>query len=797
MKNSHSFFSLAMAIIFLLNPAFGQEEERPVGSLKGIIRDRSTQQPLPFANVILMDTPMGAATGPDGKFVVENVPAGSYNVKVMMMGYRPVVKTDVIVNPNRATTLVVQMAGEILRGEEVTITANYFSKTNDAFTSSRSLNYEEIRRAPGAAEDVQRVIQALPSVANSNDQNNEIIVRGGSPIENLTLLDNIEIPNSNHFGYQGGTGGPINMINTDFIQEIDFITGGFPAKYGDKLSSVLDISLREGNRERLVGDLNLSMAGAGGTFEGPLANGRGSWLFSARKSYLDLILSPIGLTAVPHYWDTQGKAVYDLGPRNWLIFNGIYGSDYIKIEEEGAYSRGANRVEARSHQYALGLTWKSLWSKKGYSLFTISKSLNFWDTMVDEEDGTVVYDNKSIEIEYTAKADFTYQFSRRNEMGWGISYKPVRFDHEIWWGADTTEYYFSGNTNADTTVITPAHDTNDRIKSFKSAVYIQFKWRPVEKLMLNLGLRHDYFDYSRRKNLSPRLGLTYHLSNLTSINAVYGEFYQTPPYYYYTQDPNGGNRTVKNHHCRHFVLGFEHLLGEGLLGSIEAYWKLYNDILIGEQFLSSDDTFRSWKLVNEGEGFSRGIEFFLQQKLVKNYYGTISYSYGISRAQDPREDAQVREFNWDYDFRHVFTYIFGVKTCFKRFDWYKKWQSSPLGFLTHVLPIGGDELELAFRWRYLGGLPYTPKDWEFDPVTRDSVWVDGEINSQRYPPYHRLDIRFDNRYHFKNWNIVVYLDLENAYNRRNIAFYEYNVDGARNTVYQFSILPVGGVSFEF
>ena len=222
---------------------------------------------------------------------------------------------------------------------------------------------------------------------------NEIIVRGGIPGENLFLMDNIEIPNPNHFGEQGTGGGPINMVNTFMVRRVDFYAGAFSAKYGDKASSVMDIKLREGSEERFKGEAEMGMSGAGSLLEGRLPSVNGSYLFSARKSFLDLIIKSTGLTAVPHYHNLQGKIVLNINPANKLIINGIYGADKINIEDEGTvgYSRGAENVDYQGDQYATGMTLQTFWSKKMFSNTTVSSIRNNWQVDVYRKPGRKTY----------------------------------------------------------------------------------------------------------------------------------------------------------------------------------------------------------------------------------------------------------------------------------------------------------------------------------------------------------------------------------------------------------------------
>ena len=228
-----------------------------------------------------------------GRFAIEAVPVGSYTLVVSYLGYQTSARADVIVKSKRISRVDVNLSPSALSADEVVVEAGYFSRSAEQPVSIVGFSSEEIRRAPGTAGDVSRVIFGLPSVAKVDDTKNSLIVRGGGPIENAFYVDNIAIPNINHFPDQGSTGGPIGILNVDFIREADFMVGGFSTAYGNRLSSVTDISFRNGNRDEIDGQLDMNIAGFGGAIEGPLPNKSGSYLLSARRSFLDLIVSAI------------------------------------------------------------------------------------------------------------------------------------------------------------------------------------------------------------------------------------------------------------------------------------------------------------------------------------------------------------------------------------------------------------------------------------------------------------------------------------------------------------------------
>ena len=282
---------------------------------------------------------------------------------------------------------------------------------------------------------------------------NEIIVRGGNYGENLFVMDGIEIPNPNHFAAQGIGGGPISLLRAEFIRDVSFIAGAFPARYGDKASSVMDISLRRGNRERLLTNLDMGMAGIGFMAEGPVGE-KGSFLFSARKSYLDLIISSFGMTAVPRYYNLQSKVTYSLGSKHTLLWNTVYGSDSIRIEPGDDVETDDENVDQSTDLIISGFTLKSALSRNLYSEMVLSYVRNNWDTEVWEEGvsrNEAFYNNKSIESETNLKYDLNW-FIGKHELSGGFSLKNSRFDHDIWADKDTVYIY-------DTSFATASEDT--------------------------------------------------------------------------------------------------------------------------------------------------------------------------------------------------------------------------------------------------------------------------------------------------------------------------------------------------
>lgn len=812
------------------------------GILSGYIFDSRSRDPLEGAAIIITQLEnTGTTTDAEGHFFIK-LPAGSYSIKVSLIGYLPVLKTDIIIRSGTEFPVTIPLSQTAIGISEVTVTADYFDKSlieNDL--STIVLGAEEVKRSPGSSQDFMRILQAMAGVSFSTDRTNELIVRGGSPDENLTILDNMEIHSINHFPSQYSSGGAVNMINIDLVQDVQFSTGGFISKYGDKLSSIMQITTREGTRTSpFNGSANISMAGIGGILEGRINDGKGSWLISARHSYMDWIKDAVGLTGVPEFYDLQFRLAYDFSAKQKLSFSGIYGNDKIidNDDPENSDHLLAGKSDSvslfnediKQFQYAAGASLKSIWHNALYSLLTVYYShyhynLNETEKFVSRNynvEGEVfhsdflnhrtLYDDKLDYGRAAVKAELYWNINKSQELNLGLSSSTDLYIQDIYLSGDSTRYDIlkdGWNTPDDIYVFDPASKVNYDISLFnnqKSYIYINDKFTLLDKrLIINTGLRYDYFSFSRKGNVSPRISASYYIvPELTNINIAYGDYYQTQNYPTYSGRYNhDANRYLKNSHARHFILGLEHIPDFGLKLNIEAYYKKYYDLPVSEEFIHYyDRTFRSEKKLNIGTKKICGIDLMLQQKLVKDYYGTLAFSRMWSKNDDIRIGSEGSTYPSEYDYPYVLTLIIG-----KRFSNLRdRLNAAPfyIKYLTYILPFSND-MEISARWRYAGGRAYTPRifvnsEQYFEGGMRwtKGSWISAdEINSERYDDYHRLDISFSSRYNFQRMSLTVYLSIENIYNRKNITRYSYNPDGTSRAKYQFSIFPVLGLSLTF
>jgi hypothetical protein len=834
---------LSVCIIGLPSATSGQVYS---GTVTGKVLDAATQEPLPGVHVVVVELPsVGTATDDAGGFRLPKLPVGTFSLRVSAVGYETQVITNVVVTTGRQTPVSVRLVGTVIEVGEVSVEADYFSRGQTLSpVSTNVFDRAEIRRLPGAIQDVQRVVQTLPGVASSTDNINELIVRGGAPFENLTIMDHMEIPSINHYSNQFNSAGPINMVNADMIEDVQFSAGGFPVRFGDKSSSVMNLTVREGNRGvGFSSNTGFTMAGMGTLIEGGIGGNRGSYIFSARNSLLELLdkmigLSSISLTAVPKYWDTQAKVVYDIAPGQQLKFNFLYGDSKIDIEgdprEEDELrknvidSSSVERVYPHNRQYVAGVNWQSLWGKQGYSVATIYAAGSILDVDVFSDfsrrvrgsNGEVlehseltsreVFLNNAEESFAAAKYEIVYQADTRHELSVGAQVQTsLRWANDVWIEGDTLRYDLDRDGIYETgPVLVPQmrfHQSLGFGDGSKYFVYASDKFNVMSRLALTLGVRYDHFTYSAAGNLSPRGSVSYQFSpRRTTLTLSFGRYPQTQPFPYYSDRRQiGYNSHIANMVADHAVLGFEHILDDGLKLSLETYYKRYEQVAVSEDFVySAIDTFWSDRVLTAGRRRSYGLELLLDKKQIRDLFGTVSLSLSRTEDADPRIPRRVNWYASEFDYPVIITVVGGHVVTGIR-DWFDDLPFF-LKYPSYILPFS-NEVELSFKYRFQTGRPYTPQKFVTWQQVREGgvkwskgAWIDTErINSVRYHDYSRLDLQWISRFYFRNWNINVLIALQNVLDTKNVFYENRRSDGTVETIYQFRFFPVGGVEVEF
>ncbi len=756
-------------LFFFTLPLLSQQPPPPLtGTIDGILVDAATHTPLVGANVMALNTTLGAITDVDGRFSLPRVPVGNYSVQFRMVGYSTLTKTDIIVRSQRTTTITAALNEQTLESEQVLVTAGYFSSDDRQPVSITTFSAEEVRRAPGSGGDISRVLMTLPSLAKVNDQSNALIVRGGSPLENGFYLDGIEIPNINHFPTQGGMGGPIGMINVDLIDGVQFSAGGFSSSIGDKMSSVLALTLREGNRQHFDAQFDLGIMGFGGVVEGPI-DGNGSYLLSIRRSYLDYLVTmfDIGTTVAPRYGDVQGKFTYDVTEKHRLSLLFLGGDDHntpsrTVAEENDMIYYGNQDIS----QYSGGIVWRALWNAYFYSNTSIGvQSSRADEDLFETNTGAPVIGNHSAETAVSLRNNNHLRLHERHSLEFGTEVKRLENDYHNTFGA------YSDATGDST----PASRFVQRVTATKFGLFLTYSVRPFAGLSASVGARTDYFSLNSRWTVSPRISLSYRFNELSAVHIASGMYYQNMPIAIIAPSVNGS--ALSDPYAVHYIAGAEHLLSEDTKLSMEVYLKEYYDypvdpadpslFLVDEVFYRNGLFFGHPVLTNDGAARSRGIELTLQKKLAHELYGIVGVSYFRSEYRGGDNVWRDRVF----DNRWIVSAEGGYKP--------------------------NAEWEFSARWIYAGGSPYTPFDLAASAQQQRGVFDPSRINAARYPAYHSMNVRFDKRFHFEQSNLVVYLSAWNVYDRRNVATYFWNEKkNEQGTIYQWNLLPVFGVEYE-
>ena len=734
--------------------------------IKGSVKDATNNETIPFANIFIEQINSGVATDFNGNYKLENLKPGLYTVKCSFVGYDPITISEIIVNPNKPTILDFKLIESSTSLEVVEITASPFQKSEESPVSKRSINATEIYRNPGGNRDISKVITSLPGVASTVSFRNDIIIRGGAPNENRFYLDGIEIPNINHFATQGSSGGPVGMINVNFIREVDLYSGAFPANRGNTLSSVLEFRQIDGNPERIASTLTVGSSDFGVTLDGPLSKNT-TFVFSARRSYLQLLFSAIGLPFLPTYNDSQFKIKTKLDDKNQITFIGLGAIDDFVLNtainenilaKETLTQQDSSDIKNNNYilgylpvttqwNYAVGANWTHF-NDNSFQNFIFSrnhlnnKSVKYKDNINLEEN--LLQDYLSEEIENKFRFENTI---RKN--GWKINFG-TGLEYVTYKNSTYQKFIYQNNEET--------FSFNSELNFVKTSIFGQISKKALEnKLIASLGIRTDQNSYSKEmsnplKQLSPRLSIAYALGEKSSLNFNMGQYFQLPAYTVMGYENNFGELVNKNNgityiNNKQIVLGLETNPGNFSKITLEGFYKKYNNypFLLGDSISLANLGGNFGVIGNEAvnstsQGRSYGIEFLAQKKLNKSFYGIFAYTLVRSEFKDKNNEYIPSA--WDN--LHIISMTGGIKL---KNNW-----------------------EFGMKFRFSGGSPYTPYDtltssytyiWD---VNSFGVFDYDQLNSVRLNSNHAVDIRIDKKWFWKKVTLNIYLDIQNLYN---------------------------------
>jgi len=826
------------------------------GEIKGKITGEDGS-PIPNVNIILLGTKYGTSSDLDGNFILKDIPPAKYKLQASAIGYETKVIEINLLQEKRVEIKIVlkQVAVEI---QSVIVSASKIQSQEDTRTSLINIEPRSAKILPGAGEDVLRTLQALPGVSSINDFSSQLIIRGSGPDQNLIIFDDVEVFNPYRLY------GAISMFNPETVEDINLITGGFPARYGDRLSAVLEVTNRDGIRNKFFsGNVNVNLTNANVVIEGKNPFGiNGSWIFNSRRTYYDLLLEPFvkkaglikGDFSFPNFYDFQFKTSLFPSAGHKISFTAVHSRDGVSLitngkrvspDSIGINDQSYNSVYGISYQYAS----ESFSNKLILSYYNNNGETNFdskfLDPTLNREDfnGNISDTLRPFLLNFSFNSLFDF---RKYSIEDRLFFYSGKSNFELGAGLDvmTTEIKFDLQIDPQLRAILNSFSNfRSILEKFKSNLnywrfrtYVQSNL-PVfssDKIFISPGLRFDYYDILKKYYISPRIGLSFPLNDITTIRAFYGHFYQSPGYeklrdqnvlYDFSRKYTDDLQAEK---AIHYILSFERFLTPQWQFKSEVYLKDFRNLIVplkvkGTQFvtqqiLGKDPRYlSSWTEpvaiqadsataipVNNSNGKSYGWEIFLA-KINKGSNdridGWISYSLSFSTRE---EMGKVIPFRFEQ--RHNFNFVMNYKFT--------------------------ESIELGLRWNYSSGLPYTEpvgikpriimkdKDGDGTPETPEiatkfnlnpnapkevlfniDYGIDPNFYNARRPDYHRLDLRLSYYTNFWKLNWLFYLDVINVYNRKNVVGYDYYIDDnlnlKRRETYQLPIFPTIGVSVRF
>ena len=741
--------SILIFIIAVLLPVIVFSQN---GTIKGRIINAKTNQPIEFASIQIQGTTQGTISEENGAFVFTDIKPGFVRIIVSFIGFETTVSPEIQVQGNQTSFVDLALPESTVQLQEVSILPNYNIKRIESPISVISVGVQEIEKGAGVNRDVSKVVQTLPGVGATDPNRNDLIVRGGGPSENVFYLDGVEIPVINHFATQGSSGGAIGVINPDFVQEISFYTGAFPANRTNALSSVMEIRQKDGSQDRVHTKLSIGASDAALTVDGPI-NDKSTFIVSARQSYLQLLFKLIGLPFLPTYNDFQAKYKLKINDKNEFTFIGIGAIDDLVLNTDLQTSG----TEAQKYL----LSYLPVYKQWNYTVGGVYKHFgnSFIDSWVlsrsmlrntnfkyrdNDESKSKISDYLSDEAVNKLRFERDYPYMTvKLKVGAGINYSHYTNN-------SFRSFYQNGAEQE------LSYDT--RLNLFGYQVFAQLSDDFFDKrLKLSFGVSTvgNNFNNNMRnplKQLSPRLSASYEISDKWDFNANIGRYVSQPAYTTMGFKNNEGDFVNRNEQLKYItsnqaIAGFEYRPADNMRLSIESFYKQYGQypfsVLEGVSIASKGADYGQVgdeEITSTGKGRAYGVEILYKIMEWNNLNITSTYTFFRSEFTD--KNNIYRPSSWDT--RHMLNLIGSYKLK-------KSWN-------------------LAARWRFIGGAPYSPINEELSKdklawnITNQPYLDYENFNSLRLSNTHSLDFRVDKEFYFKKWILNFYLDIQNAYN---------------------------------
>ncbi|MEY2829920.1 MAG: hypothetical protein RIQ33_1778 [Bacteroidota bacterium] len=759
-------------------------------AVKGNVMDKETHELLVGAILIMTDDSTlqtACNTDLDGNFIFKNINVGKHNFSCKMIGYATITLQNILVTSGKQVVLNFELETSLHQLKEIKIKADKPFVINEmAAVSARTFDVQETERYAGSRQDPARMASNFAGVSGTDDSRNDIVVRGNSPLGVLWRMDDIAIFNPNHFNIPGSTGGPVSIINNKTLANSDFFTSAFPAEYGNSTSSVFDLKLKNGNKDKYEGTAQFGVMGAELAAEGPISKKhQSSFVIAYRYATLDWLNAlhiPIGTNSIPKYQDATIKLNFPISKKGTITLFGIGGKSDIdlivsKYTSAPTETYGENDRDQffKSNMGVAGISYQHKISSTAFTKIIVSKQYQ----MVDAHH-TRIYRNADYKIDST-KAILGYNFATgKNALAWFLN-KKMGAQHTLKAGINVDEYLIQLKDSIREFTTNWQNRWNYDGSAFLIQPYVQYKFRITDSLILTAGIHSQIFTLNNySKSFEPRLGIKKILKHNQTLSFGTGLHSQLQPMYtYFYHYPTSSANQMHNINMGftksfHLVLGYDKVLNKNLRFKSEIYYQYLFNVPIetkaGSSFSllnmgSGFERFFPDTLKNKGTGKNYGIEFTLEKFFSKGFYYMITGSLYNSKATG--NDGIER--NTDFNGNFVINGLCG----------YEKGISKKSTFTTGA------------KITYGGGKRFSDYDLAKSKVFGDGVIVQSSRNTHQTKEYFRADLKLGIRINSKKLAHEVAIDLVNILRNKNILSIEYNAD--KNSTfkkYQLGFLPL-------
>ncbi len=759
-------------------------------TVRGTVVDKISKTTMPGATVVVMGTDpvIGSTTDLDGNFKLSKVPVGTHNIKISFIGYKDVLLPNVIVNSGKEVVLNVPIEEDIVKMEEIVVTADQNIEKNKplndfATVSARTFSVEETRKFAAAVNDPARAAISYAGVVSTSDGNNTISIRGNSPYGLLWRMEGVDIPNPNHFANVGASGGGISILSSQLLTNSDFMTGAFAAEYGNALAGVFDLNLRKGNNEKREYTLQAGFLGTDFAAEGPFSkNYRGSYLVNYRYSTLS-ILSNLGVNvgdAVTNFQDLSYNIYLPtnrLGNFSLFGFAGLSDQNQNAKKDSTKWEEEYNRYNSRyfSNTGAAGLKHALTINSKTYiqSAFVLSGN----------DSG---YGEDRLDDDYIPQFNFQRNFINQKATLSSVMNHKFNAQHSLRSGVYFNRYFYNlkqRHLDQETNQIEEPLNAKGGVSTLQA--FGHWNYRITEQLTFNYGLHYLTLLDNGTHSIEPRASLKYDFNEQQSLSLGYGQHSQMQPVGVYeaqVQQADGTfikpNKDLDFNKAHHFVLGYDRSLTKYLRIKAETYYQhLYNIAVKADpnssiSSLVIEEGYFTEPMVNKGTGRNYGIELTLEQFTHNDFYFLLSTSLYDSKYK--ALDGVLR--NTRFNGNHAVSLTAG-----KEYQWRKN-----------------RTFGVNLRGIYTGGFRTTPIDMEKSRQNGETEYIESLAFTQQLPDYFRTDLRLSLKRNMSKVTRTLALDLQNATNQKNLGgqYYEPR-SGEMKKWYQLPLLPVLSYRLEF